>query len=201
MLVWYVRFGQIRIRVYTRRPGPSNLYSFDIEFGYLEEYPSSFEPPLKLPWWNFWDDNLTGWYVTSIVRIKTWQKFVGWWWWKEGVDFCSFAGYDWWHLIFLWLLLWVSFVWCVVAVWDFFVGCQSRVGGGWSSSTKDFGNSWQLNILSFCVWEEFNYICDFPSFVGEGMNALKWLGSFQNWGYASSIAPLSFNRDAILKQI
>jgi hypothetical protein len=47
-------------------------------------------------------------------------------------------------LIFLWLLLWVSFVWCVVAIWDFFVGCQSGAGRGWSSSTKDFGNSWQL---------------------------------------------------------
>jgi hypothetical protein len=64
---------------------------------------------------------------------------------------CSFASYDWWHLIFLWLLLWVSFVWCVVATLIFFVGCQSRAGGSWSSSTKDFGNSWQLNILSFCV--------------------------------------------------
>jgi hypothetical protein len=58
----------------------------------------------------------------------------------------SFAGYDWQHLIFLWLLLWVSFAWCVVARGFFFVGCQSRAGGGWSSSTKDFGNFWQLNI-------------------------------------------------------
>jgi hypothetical protein len=67
--------------------------------------------------------------------------------------FCCFVllQVDWWDLIFLGLLLWVSFVWCVVAIWIVFVGCQSRVGGGWSSSTKDFSNSWQLNILSFSV--------------------------------------------------
>jgi len=161
---------------------------------------------LKLLWWNFWDDNLTGWYVTSIVEIKIWQKIGGWWWWKEGVGFyffvlCSFASYDWWHLIFLWLLLWVSFVWCVVATLIFFVGCQSRAGGGWSSSIKDFGNSWQLNILSFYVWEEFNHICVFPSFLGEGMNALKWLYSLPIWGYASSIVPLTSNGEVILNQI
>jgi hypothetical protein len=111
---------------------------------------------------------------------------------------CSFAGYDWWHFIFLWLFFWVSFVWCVVATWIFFVGCQSRAGGGWNSSTKDFGISCQLNSLSFCVWEEFNYICVFPSFLGEGMNALKWLWSLQIWGYASSIAQLTSNGDVIL---
>lgn len=53
VLVWYVRFGQIQIRVYTMRPGKLNLYSFDIEFDYLKEYPGFLRASVEATVMNF----------------------------------------------------------------------------------------------------------------------------------------------------
>ncbi len=67
---------------------------------------------------------------------------------------CSLAGYE--HVgvfmindaqSFYGSFLWVSIVWCVVALWIFFVGHQSRTRGGRSLSTKDFG---QHEIAKYC---------------------------------------------------
>jgi hypothetical protein len=49
--------------------------------------------PMEPGWWNFWDDNLIGWCVTSTIESRRRQKFELMWL-LGGVDFlflCCFV--------------------------------------------------------------------------------------------------------------
>lgn len=72
---------------------------------------------------------------------------------------CSFAGYEFPGVVmmggtqYVYGFFCVSFVWCGVNVWIFIVGCQSRMGGGWSF--EDEGTSptraTKYSDFSYCL--------------------------------------------------
>ncbi len=71
---------------------------------------------------------------------------------------CFFAGYEFPGVVMMsgtryvyGFFLCVSFVWCGGNVWIFIVGCQSRMGGGWSLSMKGLLQLGQPSIQIFLV--------------------------------------------------